>query len=232
MGEGALQVIDSIRSLSDDDVLRRLSALLKASRRVEAVLVAHIGEVDARRLYTREASPSMFAYCLDTLHLSNHEAYLRITVARVSRQHPIALAMLAEGRIHLTAIAKLAPHLTAENAADLLDRATHLSKVEIEQLVASLAPASDAPSAIRRLPRQPSSDRFRARRRALSFRGPDRRTLSGPHPARIPSRRAARPWRGCHRREHPADVPDAQRVPGRARLRRGAHGPVPEGWGG
>ena len=156
MSEAALQVIDSIRSLSDDEVLRRLSALLKAARRVEAVLVAHIGEVDARKLYAREASPSMFSYCIDRLHLSDHEAYLRITVARTSRQYPIALTMLAEGRVHLTAIAKLAPHLTADNAVTLLDRATGLSKVEIEQLVASLAPASDVSSGIRRLPQRPA----------------------------------------------------------------------------
>lgn len=157
MSETAVQVIDSIRSLSDDEVLRRLCALLKASRRVEAVLVAHIGEVDARKLYAREASPSMFSYCIDRLHLSDHEAYLRITVARASRQYPIALTMLAEGRIHLTAIAKLAPHLTADSAATLLDRATGLSKVEIEQLVASLAPAPEVRSGVRRLPQRPPS---------------------------------------------------------------------------
>jgi hypothetical protein len=46
-----------------DDLLARLSGLLRQSRRVEADLVAHIGEVDARRLYAREATPSMFVYC-------------------------------------------------------------------------------------------------------------------------------------------------------------------------
>lgn len=50
---------------------RDAAAVLKESRRVEVELVAHIGEVDRRRLYARtEASPSMYVYCTDRLHLS------------------------------------------------------------------------------------------------------------------------------------------------------------------
>ncbi len=80
--------LKSLSKLSDDALLRRLSDVLKQSRRVESVLVAHIAEVDARRLYAHEAS-SMFKYCTDVLHLSEAEAYLRINVARASRNHPI-----------------------------------------------------------------------------------------------------------------------------------------------
>ena len=81
--------------------LNRLSEILQDSRRVEAELIAHIAEVDARRLYAREAASSMFSYCTDVLHLSEPEAYLRIAVARASRRHPALLDMLAEGRLHL-----------------------------------------------------------------------------------------------------------------------------------
>ena len=57
-----MQERDALQSLSDDKLLRRLSELLSRSRRVEADLVAHLAEVDARRLYARAATPSMFAY--------------------------------------------------------------------------------------------------------------------------------------------------------------------------
>ena len=142
----------SLTSFSDDELLRRLSDLLGQSRRNEADLVAHIGEVDRRRLYAREASPSMFAYCTEVLHLSEAEAYLRIAAARASRAHPLLLTMLADGRLHLTAIAKLAPHLTLENREALLKRAAHRSKREIEELVAELSPRPDAPAVMRKLP--------------------------------------------------------------------------------
>jgi len=142
----------SLELIPDDALLRRLAELLHQSRRVEADLVALIGETDARRLYAREASPSMFAYCTEVLHLSEFEAYLRITAARAARQHPVLLAMLREGSLHLTAVAKLAPHLTRENCETLLGRAAHRTKREVAELIAEVAPRPDAPTVVRKLP--------------------------------------------------------------------------------
>jgi len=141
-----------LAALSDDDLLHRLTEILSQSRRVEKDLVAHIAEVDGRRLYAREAFPSMFAYCTGALHLSEGEAYLRIAVARASREHPILLAMLGDGRLHLRGIAQLAPHLTAGNREALLRRATHRSQRQIEVLIAEVPPREDVPALIRRLP--------------------------------------------------------------------------------
>ena len=100
----------------------------------------------------------MFAYATEVLHLSEAEAYLRIAAARASREHPILLSMLADGRFHLTAIAKIAPHLTAENREGLLARAAHKSKREIEELVAEVSPRPDVPAVMRRLPDRPGRD--------------------------------------------------------------------------
>jgi hypothetical protein len=84
-----MDYVRPLAAISDDELLRRLADLLRQSRRVESDLIAHIAEVDERRLYAREASPSMFAYCTEVLHLSEAEAYLRITVARASREYQI-----------------------------------------------------------------------------------------------------------------------------------------------
>jgi len=150
-----IEVMDSERALHaipDDELLRRLGELVSHSRRVEADLVAHIGEVDARRLYARFASPSMFAYCTERLHLSEAESYRRITVARAARKHAVLLSMLRDGRLHLSGIAMLAPLLTRENRDAVLERATHRSKRQIQELVAELSPRPDAPSVMRKLP--------------------------------------------------------------------------------
>jgi hypothetical protein len=166
-----MEAKENPRSLSDDELLRRLAALTRDSRRVEADLIAHIAEVDERRLYAREAAPSMFAYCTNVLHLSEPEAYLRIAVARASRQHPMLLTMRAEGRLHLSGIERLAPHLTRENRDALLKRAAHKSKRRIEELVAELAPRPDAPATMRKLP---------ARRPDAVFGGPVTAPAPGP----------------------------------------------------
>ena len=182
----------SLEQLTDRELLLRLADILRQSRRNEADLVAHIAEADTRRLYAREASPSMFAYCTERLHLSEAEAYLRIAAARASREHPILLAMLADGRLHLTAIAKLAPHLTPDNREAVLKRATHCSKRQVEELAAELAPRPDAPALIRKLPEprlaapspasgRPSADRIAGSSFELR---PDAVAPSGPGPRR------------------------------------------------
>ena len=139
----------TLESVPDDELLRRLVELLRQSRHTEADLV---GEVDARRLYAHEATPSMSAYCTERLHLSEAEAYLRIAAARASREHPILLDMLADGRLHITAVAKLAAHLTAENREVLLARAAHRTKRQVEELVAELLPRPDALAVMREVP--------------------------------------------------------------------------------
>ncbi len=139
-------------SVSDDALLRRLSEILKKSRRVEVDLIAHIGEVDRRRLYAIEASDSMFSYCTERLHLSEHEAFLRIAVARAARKHPVLLSMLEDGRLHLSAIAKLAPVLTESNRDELLSQAEHKTKKKILELVAKVAPKPDVAGTMRKLP--------------------------------------------------------------------------------
>jgi hypothetical protein len=95
----------ALHSIPDDELLRRLHEPVVHSRGTEADLVAHIGEVDERRLYARSAFPSMFVYCMQALQLSEAEAYRRITVARAARKHAVLLTMLRDGRIHLTGMA-------------------------------------------------------------------------------------------------------------------------------
>ena len=66
------------------------------------------------------------------------------------------LDMLADGRLHLTGIGKLVPRLTPDNRDELLKRATHRSKREIEELVAELRPRPDVPTSVRKLPTRPA----------------------------------------------------------------------------
>src|SRR5262245_49886370 len=131
-----------LESVSDDEILRGLHHHLSQSRHSKSPTVAHLFEVESRRLYAREAAPSMFVYCTTILHLSECEAYLRITAARAARKHPVLLDMLADGRLHLSGLAKLAPHLTLENRGWLLSRAVHKTKRQILGMLAELFPRS------------------------------------------------------------------------------------------
>src|SRR5688572_15741630 len=72
-----------------------------------AVVIAHIAEFDARRLYLAEAYPSMFAYCVGELRFSEDAAYKRIQAGRAARRFPRLFVDVAEGRLHLSAVCLL-----------------------------------------------------------------------------------------------------------------------------
>jgi 5-methylcytosine-specific restriction endonuclease McrA len=138
--------------LSDADLLNEVKRLTALERQATSRLIAALGELDARRLYLGEGCSSLFTYCTQVLHLSEHAAYLRIEAARVARKWPLILELLADGALHLTAIGLLAPHLTADNHERVLAAARHRSKREVEEIVAALRPQSAVPSSVRKLP--------------------------------------------------------------------------------
>ena len=74
--------------IPDDVLLRRLDELTGQARRTEADLVAHIAEVDERRLFARQALPSMFAYCTTVFHFSEAEAITASWWQGVARSIP------------------------------------------------------------------------------------------------------------------------------------------------
>jgi hypothetical protein len=141
----------SLTLVSDTALLRDLRSLLSRERAATAELLAYLAEVDDRRLYAAAGHPSMFAWCVEELHLSEDEAFRRIRAARVARRFPVLFTMLAEGRLHLSAVGMLAPYLTPENADGLLAAATHQNKAAIERLLAERFPQPDLPARIEAL---------------------------------------------------------------------------------
>jgi 5-methylcytosine-specific restriction endonuclease McrA len=143
----------SLGHLADDVLLHDLGALIARERTSTAEILAHIAEVDARRLYVGAGHTSMFVYCVEELHLSEDAAAKRIHAARAAREFPVLLAALADGRIHLSGICLLAPHLSADNVEEWIRRATHRRKSEIEEMVgARSCRAAERPAVIRALP--------------------------------------------------------------------------------
>src|SRR5688572_13947718 len=126
----------SLNSMSDRELLERTVRVVGDERHLTADLLALLGEGDARRLYLSEGCSSLFTYCTQVLHLSEHAAYHRIEGARAARQFPIILALVADGSVTLTTVALLRPHLTRDNHKELLAAARHRTKREVEHQMA------------------------------------------------------------------------------------------------
>jgi hypothetical protein len=142
----------ALADLSDREILAQTHDAVRCERVATAKLIALLMELDARRLYLGEGCSSLFTYCTQVLHLSEHAAYNRIESARAARRFPVILELVESAAVTLTTVRLLSPHLTEANYRDVLERARHKSKREIEVLVATLSPRPDAPSMVRKLP--------------------------------------------------------------------------------
>ena len=152
--------VETIRfeSLSDDQLLTETKRLVACERTATAAVLRSLMEIDSRRLYLREGCSSLFTYCTQVLHLAEGAAYNRIEAARAARRLPEVLIAVEDGSLTLTSVRLLAPHLTVDNYRDLIDRARHKSKRDVELLVAALAPRAPAATVIRRLSDRPATE--------------------------------------------------------------------------
>ena len=143
---------DSLARLSDAGLLVEVTRLIAIERHATVRLIAALAELDARRLYLGQGCSSLFTYCTQVLHLSEHAAYGRIEAARLARKFPVILERLTDGSVTLTSVGLLAPHLTTDNHMALLEAVRHKSKRDVEHIVAALSPQPDVPSRVRKLP--------------------------------------------------------------------------------
>ncbi len=137
-----------LQTLTDEKLLARLTELALKERRLIAEVIAHMAEVDARKLYLPRGHSSMFTYCTDVLGWSRGAAYHRIQVARAAQRFPRIIDELAAGRLHVSGAAVLAPHLRGDNADELVAAARGKSKRAIEKLVADRDPRPAVPTKI------------------------------------------------------------------------------------
>ena len=150
----------SLAHLADAVLLRQLTSLVHQDRASTATLLAHLAEVDTRRLYAPAGYPSMHAFCVERLGFSDDAAYRRIRAARAARQFPALFTAVSGGRLNLAVVSLIAPHLTYENVDALIEAATHKRKAEVEEFLAERFASSEMPPSpvakIRVIPSTPS----------------------------------------------------------------------------
>lgn len=141
----------SPRSLSDEELFSELKRLVARERESTVEILRHLAELDRRSALGQTSTPSLFVYCVRELGYAEGAAYRRIRAARCAGDYPRIFILLKRGRITLTAVSFLAPHLTRENYRELLKRASGMTKYEVERLVASLDPKLEKRDSIKLL---------------------------------------------------------------------------------
>jgi 5-methylcytosine-specific restriction endonuclease McrA len=142
----------SLTGVPDHVLLRDLASLVTRDRATTSELLQRLGEVDVRQLHRPAGHSSLFRYCVAELRMSEGTAYKRIQAARAARKFPGILDRLEDGRLHLTAVVTLAPHLTRENADELLEAGSLKTKSELEHVLAARFPKDDVPTVVQVAP--------------------------------------------------------------------------------
>jgi hypothetical protein len=177
----------SLEHISNRDLLTSTKDLVGASNQMTSYVLAHLAEVEARGIHREVACSSIQAYCVYELRMSEDEAQRRIIAARTARRFPVIFEMVETAALHLTGILLLAPHLTDENHAELLQRARFRTKSEIQRLIAQVAPKPDVPATIEPLGPPRGFGPATQRAFAEALRGPVRNLPSGNGPGDAPA---------------------------------------------
>jgi hypothetical protein len=129
-----------------------LSRVVTRLKQHTAELLAHLAELDARRLYLAHGFGSMFSFCVEHLGFSEDEAAKRIHASRTARQYPAVFALVHEGALTPSTVNLIAPHLNAHNEAEPCALASGRSKRTLEELPAARYPRADVAAGVRKLP--------------------------------------------------------------------------------
>src|SRR5450432_3107407 len=138
--------------VGNEELVAALSMLVRRENDALSDLLAHLAELDERRLYLDLGFTSLFAYCTEALGFCKSSAGRRIAVARVCKRYPEAFARVARGELQLSVLSPLGSHLSAENATELFEVCRGKSCEQVELLLAARFPKPDVRDAIRRLP--------------------------------------------------------------------------------
>jgi hypothetical protein len=187
-----------LRDLTDDDLVASLQRVQGRHRHTTAELLAHLIEVERRRLHLDQSFSSLHVYATETLLFSDSEAYHRIGAARAAARFPAVLDMVACGELTLSTVNQLKAHLDGDNYEELLEAARGKSRRQIQHLLAERFPKPDAATQVRKMPA-----------RVAAAPAPTGTTAPAPSPAVTPatkendSRASASP---CTREQPPRPV--------------------------
>ncbi len=100
-------ITSTVGALSDRELLRQTSTLVRHERHLQGAVIDHLSEIDARRLYLQRGCSSLFDYAVRELGYSDPAAGRRIGAVRLCADQPGARERLRDGSLTLSAAAEL-----------------------------------------------------------------------------------------------------------------------------
>ena len=135
--------MEDIKTLSDEELVLSLKSACRKEISGTCEVLAHLIELDDRRLYLKLGYSSLFDYCLRALKYSESGAGRMVQAARTVRDYPQILELLGERKLSLATLGKVAGMLTKENVKDVLSKVEGKSIAETEIYMAQFKPRKE-----------------------------------------------------------------------------------------
>ena len=132
--------VASLRKLNDRELLAGMSRIARTIRDEQVRGLMHLAEIEARQAYLPLGYGSLWAYLTGELKFSESVTSRWTRAMRVTRLYPLALEMMAAGRLSLCAVSMLCDSVNGENAAQLLAAAEGRNKMQVQELVVAVKP--------------------------------------------------------------------------------------------
>jgi 5-methylcytosine-specific restriction endonuclease McrA len=129
-------------ALCNNKLLSELELLNQKERKLKALVLLYLSEIDRRELYLPMGYSSLFDFC--TVHLKHTRATAarRIRSARTAARYPEALDLLVSGEINITTLAMVSDILAQNNHVKILSEIRGKSTREVEVLVSRHRPVN------------------------------------------------------------------------------------------
>ena len=93
-----------LKRISDQDLLYNTKLLVQKEQALGMEIIAHLEEIDRRKLYADLKHPSLWEYCVNELGYSRSQAYRRIDAMRMARSVPEVKTALTTGQLNITTV--------------------------------------------------------------------------------------------------------------------------------
>ncbi len=132
----------NLKNLSDNQLLTNTESLVQREREILTEVLAHLREIDRRRLFSSLGFSSLFQYAVAKLQYSEDQAFRRISAMRMLRELPEMEEKLNSGELSLSNV-NMAQSLfkkeafTREKKKEILLELENKSAKEAKKIVAS-----------------------------------------------------------------------------------------------
>lgn len=133
----------SFSHLTGPEILREYSLAKAVGRASDALLLAFLGEIEARNLFLDAGYSSMYAFVASEFDFGDEATKKRIRLARAAHLYPQVLPMLSCGRLSPSSFLLLVPHLNQHNVDDLLSSAADKTRSELDRILSARFPRTE-----------------------------------------------------------------------------------------